>query len=542
MDLKRNLFLVFFIFISLIMWETWQKDHIIAVKKQPFVQNNNIKNNTINSHYINDHKKIITVNTDVFSIKINTQGGDIEEAKLINYQEKLGSNKPLSLLETSPFFIYQAQSGFTGKNGPDNPKYGENKRPTYSVQQDKFEMKKNENKISVPLIWKNKEGIIYKKTFIFKRGDYDIDLVYNIKNLTEKPIEVSIYGQLKQSINLPKNRDNKKFSIRTFRGAAYSTENNKYEKYKFETIKNKKLNIQTNHGWVAMLEQYFATAWIPHTLGKNYFYTNYSGTDFVTIGYRSSIINIPQNSEKSVKSTLWIGPEIQDKMSKVAKNLDLTVDYGWLWFISQPLFKLLRLINSFVGNWGLSIIIITFIVRGLLYPLTKTQYVSMAKMRMLQPKMQKIRDRFCDDKQKMSQEIMHLYKTEKVNPLGGCLPLIIQMPIFLALYYMLMDSIELRHAHFIFWIHDLSEKDPYYVLPILMGITMFVIQKISPNNSSDPMQKKIMNFIPVVFIIFFLWFPAGLVLYYIISNFFTILQQQIIYKNLEKKGIYQQKI
>lgn len=225
-------------------------------------------------------------------------------------------------------------------------------------------------------------------------------------------------------------------------------------------------------------------------------------------------------------------------MAAVAPHLDLTVDYGWLWFISQPLFKLLKFLHGFIGNWGFSIIAITFIVRGVMYPLTKAQYTSMAKMRLLQPKLQAMRERIGDDKQRMSQEMMALYKSEKVNPLGGCFPLLIQMPIFLALYYMLMGSVELRHAPFALWIHDLSAQDPYYILPILMGVTMFFIQKMSPTTVTDPMQQKIMTYMPVIFTVFFLWFPSGLVMYYIVSNLVTILQQQLIYRGLEKRGLH----
>ncbi|EBX6937749.1 membrane protein insertase YidC, partial [Salmonella enterica subsp. enterica serovar Bareilly] len=248
------------------------------------------------------------------------------------------------------------------------------------------------------------------------------------------------------------------------------------------------------------LQQYFATAWVPEKGTTNNFYTLYSAkTGDAFIGYKSDAIRIGANSEAKYNATLWVGPELQNEMEAVAPHLDLTVDYGWLWFISQPLFKLLKFIHSFIGNWGFSIIVITFIVRGIMYPLTRAQYTSMAKMRMLQPKLKAMRERIGDDKQRMSQEMMALYKEEKVNPLGGCLPLIIQMPIFLALYYMLMGSVELRHAPFIGWIHDLSAQDPYYILPILMGATMFVIQKLSPTAVTDPLQQKIFTFMPVIF-------------------------------------------
>ncbi|MFH6811718.1 membrane protein insertase YidC [Escherichia coli] len=354
-------------------------------------------------------------------------------------------------------------------------------------------------------------------------------------------LEISTFGQLKQSITLPPHLDtgSSNFALHTFRGAAYSTPDEKYEKYKFDTIAdNENLNISSKGGWVAMLQQYFATAWIPHNDGTNNFYTANLGNGIAAIGYKSQPVLVQPGQTGAMNSTLWVGPEIQDKMAAVAPHLDLTVDYGWLWFISQPLFKLLKWIHSFVGNWGFSIIIITFIVRGIMYPLTKAQYTSMAKMRMLQPKIQAMRERLGDDKQRISQEMMALYKAEKVNPLGGCFPLLIQMPIFLALYYMLMGSVELRQAPFALWIHDLSAQDPYYILPILMGVTMFFIQKMSPTTVTDPMQQKIMTFMPVIFTVFFLWFPSGLVLYYIVSNLVTIIQQQLIYRGLEKRGLH----
>jgi len=349
---------------------------------------------------------------------------------------------------------------------------------------------------------------------------------------------MNIFGQIKQTINLPKKRNvySGNFALQTFRGAAYSSDDNKYEKYKFDMIaNNKNLHIMTESGWIAMLQQYFAVAWIPDNLGKNTIYTSSLDHDTAVIGYKSPIINIPPNSRSIIKSKLWIGPEIQKEMKLVAPNLDLTVDYGWLWFLSQPLFKLLTILYSIIGNWGFSIILITFIMRGLTYPLTKAQYISMAKMRALQPKIQEIKEKFSKDKQRISQEMILLYKKEKINPLGGFLPIFIQMPIFLSLYYMLIGSVELRHAPFLLWIHDLSSQDPYYVLPVIMGLTMFFIQKISSTNHiSDPLQKKIMNFMPVIFTAFFLWFPSGLVLYYIISNLVTIIQQKFILSNLEK--------
>ena len=236
-----------------------------------------------------------------------------------------------------------------------------------------------------------------------------------------------------------------------------------------------------------------------------------------------------------------MGPEIQNQLKETANHLDLTVDYGWLWFLSQPLFYLLKFIHSFVGNWGFAIIIITFIVRGILFPLTRAQYRSMAKMKLLQPRIEALKERYGDDKQKMSAETMAIYKQEKVNPIGGCFLILIQMPIFISLFYMLGNAVELRHAPFALWIYDLSAQDPYYIFPLLMGGTMLLIQMMSPTPATDPLQKGLMTNMPMIFTVFFLWFPAGLVLYYIVSNLFTIAQQRIIYWELEKKGLHEKK-
>ena len=540
MDSQRNLFLIAFLFVTVMIWQTWQSDHAPKPLQTQTVQNTtSTADDTTQGVTASGQGKIITVRTDVLSLNINTRGGDVEQAQLLTYPEKLDSAQPYQMLETSPDFTYQAQSGLTGRNGPDNAHNGA--RPVYSTTDNSFVLADGQNELRIPLTFTAGNGAVYTKTFVLKRGEYAISVDYQINNASQQPLEVSMFGQLKQTIDLPKHRDtgSNNFALHTFRGAAYSSSETNYEKYKFDKISdNENLSTTTNNGWVAMLQQYFATAWVPQTAGANTLYTSNLGNGIAAIGYKSAPVTIAAGSQQELKATLWVGPEIQDKMAAVAPHLDLTVDYGWLWFISQPLFKLLKFLQSFIGNWGFSIIVITFIVRGIMYPLTKAQYTSMAKMRMLQPKIQAMRERLGDDKQRMSQEMMALYKSEKVNPLGGCLPLVIQMPIFLALYYMLMGSVELRHAPFALWIHDLSAQDPYYILPILMGITMFFIQKMSPTTVTDPMQQKIMTFMPVIFTVFFLWFPSGLVLYYIVSNLVTILQQQLIYRGLEKRGLH----
>ncbi|WP_044170050.1 membrane protein insertase YidC [Candidatus Pantoea carbekii] len=544
MDSQLNLFLIAFLSISFIMWQSWQIDHSSQQQQSQTLHKSNSSNAvsyiTTPLDTLGNSKSIVTIKTDVLLLHVNSRGGDIEQAQLLTYANKLGSDIPISLLDTTPSFIYQAQSGLIGINGPDNLKTNYT-RPLYQTSQTHFELSKGQNELRIPFRWKDNNGVVYTKTFSLKRGEFVVNVDYDINNTTSKPLEVILFAQLKQSINLPKYRDHdsNNFALHTFRGAAYSTTNLKYEKYKFDTIiDNQHLHVITRNGWVAMLEQYFATAWIPKTDGNNTLYTNNLGNGIVCIGYKSIPIIVNSGQQRHTSATLWIGPKIQNEMAAIAPYLDLTVDYGWLWFIAHPLFKLLKFLHAFIENWGFSIIFITFIVRGIMYPLTKAQYTSMAKTRMLQPKIKAMRDRLGDDKQKISQEMIALYKSEKVNPLGGCLPLIIQMPIFLALYYMLSCSVELRHAPFILWIRDLSAQDPYYILPIMMGITMFLMQKMSPSTVTDPLQQKIMAYMPIIFILFFLWFPSGLVLYYIVSNLFTVLQQQIIYRSLEKRGLY----
>ncbi|CRG51871.1 membrane protein insertase YidC [Yersinia wautersii] len=540
MDSQRNLLLIALLFVSFMIWQAWQVDN----NPQPTAQTTQQTTNTATGDKASQavpgsgQGQLITVKTDVLSLTINTRGGDIEQANLLAYPDTLGSSNTFELLETTPSFVYQAQSGLTGKNGPDNPANGD--RPLFEVPQTRFVLADGQDELRIPLTFTGKDGSVFIKTFVLKRNDYAISVDYHVNNASAAPLELTLFGQLKQSINLPKKRDtgSNNFALQTYRGAAYSSDETKYKKYSFSDIEDKNLDITTKGGWVAMLQQYFATAWIPAANETNTFYSAELGNGLAAIGFKGAPVVIQPGEQKQLSATLWVGPEIQNKMAEIAPHLDLTVDYGWLWFISQPLFKLLKFIHSFVGNWGFSIIVITFIVRGIMYPLTKAQYTSMAKMRLLQPKLAAMRERIGDDKQRMSQEMMALYKAEKVNPLGGCLPLIIQMPIFLALYYMLMSSVELRHAPFILWIHDLSAQDPYYILPILMGITMYFIQKMSPTTVTDPMQQKIMTFMPVIFTVFFLWFPAGLVLYYIVSNLVTILQQQLIYRGLEKRGLH----
>jgi YidC/Oxa1 family membrane protein insertase len=343
-----------------------------------------------------------------------------------------------------------------------------------------------------------------------------------------------MYGQIKQTIK----PSDSHMMMPTYRGAAYSTADTRYEKYKFDEITEKDLHKETQGGWVAMLQHYFVSAWVPPADQSNLIYSSVSNGTMANIGFRGQADTVAPGKTATVGADFYVGPKDQAALSELSDTLNLVVDYGVLWWLAVPIYKLMMFFHSFVGNWGLAIILITFTVRGILFPLTRAQYTSMAKMRNLQPKIQELKDRFGDDRQKMGQAMMEMYKKEKVNPMGGCLPIMLQMPIFLALYWVLLESVELRHAPFMLWIHDLSVQDPYYVLPILNGVSMFIMQKLQPMSPTmDPMQAKMMQYMPVVFTVFFLWFPSGLVLYWLMGNIVAIIQQKIIYAGLEKKGL-----
>ncbi|KFA59867.1 membrane protein insertase YidC [Gilliamella sp. Choc4-2] len=536
---QRNILVIALLFLSFFIWKAWEEDHAPKVPMANQLSQVN-EDDTPNGEALG---KTITVKSDVLSLIINTYGGDVQAAQLLKYEQILHSGTPFQLLTSRPDFVYIAESGLTGKDGPDNAIQGA-KRPVYQAQQTEYVLADGQDELRVPLTYQV-NGVDYTKYYVLHRGSYAIDVQYTINNQRQVPVEVSMYGQLKQTIELPHDAVTEGgggLGLSAFRGTAYSSSSTNYSKYSFDDIKDKALSVNTQTGWIAMLQHYFASAWVPAQNQDNLFYSRATAKNSqATIGFKGESTVIPAGSTQTIGAKLWLGPEIQSQLKETANHLDLIVDYGWLWFLSQPLFYLLKFIHSFIGNWGFAIIVITFIVRGILFPLTRAQYRSMAKMKILQPRLQALKERYGDDRQKMSMETMALYKQEKVNPLGGCLPLLIQMPIFLSLFYMLGNTVELRHAPFALWIHDLSAQDPYYILPLLMGGTMFLIQKMSPTPVTDPLQQKLMTYMPLIFTVFFLWFPSGLVLYYIVSNLFTIAQQRIIYWELEKKGLHEKK-
>ncbi|MEG9533106.1 membrane protein insertase YidC [Mannheimia indoligenes] len=539
---NRGLLLMGLLLVSVLIFTQWQQDFNPEIQAQKQAQaaaqtqqqvgdvpaasnaNNPIADSITQG-------KTITVESDVLRLTIDTLGGDVVGSDLLKHNAELNSNTPFKLLQQDGTKTYVAQSGLVGKNGIDTNAG----RPQYAVTADSFKLTDDQNELSVPLTFE-KDGVVYTKTFTLKRGSYDVGVNFNIKNNTAEAIEVQPYGQLKHSVI----ESSGSLTMPTYTGGAYSSSETNYKKYSFQDMEKANLSIDTKAGWIAVLQHYFVSAWVPNQDADNNLYSR-TNNGVATIGYRGPLTTIAPNSEANLSSKLWTGSKDQKEMEEAANHLDLTVDYGWAWFIAKPLFWLLTAIQKIVNNWGLAIIGVTIVVKTILYPLTKAQYTSMAKMRMLQPRITEMRERFGDDRQRMSQEMMKLYKEEKVNPMGGCLPILIQMPIFIALYWTFMEAVELRHAPFFGWIKDLSAQDPYYILPLLMGASMFLLQKMSPTPVADPMQQKVMNFMPVIFTVFFLWFPSGLVLYWLTSNLITIAQQWLIYRNLEKKGLHSRK-
>jgi protein translocase subunit yidC len=473
----------------------------------------------------------VTVKTDVLDVVIDTHGGDVVNAQLLKFARTQNSDERFELLHANPNQLYIAQSGLVGADGTDSAQG----RPVFHVEQTEFQL--TGDKLEVPLYYTLEDGSEVIKTFVFSKGSYAVDVVYTIRNATTTHKQLQFYAQLKQIMT----EGSGNMMMPTYKGGAYSWDEDRYEKYAFDDMRDQRLSLETQKGWVAMLEHYFVSAWIPRGEGTKQLFSRIVGGNQAIMGVLYPTTTVAPGAEAQIRSTLFVGPKDQDAMALVAEDLNLTVDYGFLWWLAQPIFKLLQLVQSVLINWGLSIIAITIIIKALLYPLTKAQYVSMAKMRMIQPKMQALRERYGDDRQKMSQAMMKMYKEEKVNPLGGCLPMLLQLPIFLALYWVLLESVELRHAPLFLWINDLSAKDPYFILPILMGASMFIMQKLQPTPATDPMQQKLLQYMPVIFTVFFLWFPAGLVLYWLSSNLITIGQMQWIYSGLEKKGMMERR-
>ncbi len=498
-------------------------------------------------------QQLISVQTDLYHLWINPKGGDIVRIELLNHDKNKDSDDPFVMLESDAKRTYVAQSGLIGLNGPDSSRNGrpvyEFEKTTYSLADAKATQDKDGKAVkvlTVPMVYKTTDGIEIIKTFTFKEGNYPVVVNHKVINRSAGAWQGQMFGQLKRDNSEdPGKSDQGIFTLGTFLGGAWGTPDEHYNKLKFANFSEEKLSVDAKDAWVAMVQHYFVSAWIPGdiklTQGEGQAFTaklesRKSADDMNIIGFTSPTITVPAGTVAEVDATFYSGPKIQSELKDLAVGLNQTVDYGWLWPIAKLLFLGLQFFHGIVGNWGWSIILLTILVKLILWPLSSKSYRSMAKMRVIAPEMQRMKEEFGEDRMRFSQEMMALYKREQVNPLSGCLPLLLQMPIFLALYWVLMESVELRHAPWLAWIQDLSAMDPWFILPLLMGVTMYVQQSLNPQ-PADPMQAKVFKFMPIIFTGFMLFFPAGLVLYWICNNSITILQQGLINKSVEKDRV-----
>ncbi len=470
--------------------------------------------------------QLIRVRTDVLDLAIDPRGGDIVELHLPQYPRRQDRpDVPFQLFERSSERTYEAQSGLIG-DGPDKA----SGRPQYSSEKTEYRLAEGQDELVVDLNY-NADGVNYTKRFTLERGNYALKVNYLIDNQSEKPWTGYLFGQLKRD-NSGDPSSSTATGTATYLGAALWTKDEPYRKVSMGDMDESNLRESVQGGWIAWLQHYFVTAWIPQADDTNQVQTRKDSQGNYIIGFTGPAVTVPAGAQGETGATLYAGPKSQDKLEELSPGLRLTVDYGILWFIAQPIFWLLENIHALLGNWGWSIIVLTIVIKLAFFPLSAASYRSMARMRAVSPKMQALKEQHGDDRQKMSQAMMELYKKEKINPLGGCLPILVQMPVFLALYWVLLESVEMRQAPWMFWITDLSIKDPFFILPIIMGVTMFIQQQLNPT-PPDPMQARVMKLLPIIFTFFFLWFPAGLVLYWVVNNVLSIAQQWYITRKIE---------
>ncbi|TND03933.1 MAG: preprotein translocase subunit YidC [Gammaproteobacteria bacterium] len=467
----------------------------------------------------------IRVITDVYNIEIDTLGGDLREVDLRAYPVVVGQpDQPFRLMKDEPGRLFIAQTGMLSRAAaPDH-------HALYSAAQTEFRLADGADELTVPLTWVSDSGLKVTKSYTFRRGSYLIDIDHTVTNNTPQEWSGRIYRQLQRT--RPGDGETPRF-IYTYTGGVIYSDENKYKKFDFDDMAKENLSRDITGGWAAMIQHYFVGALVPTKDQTNHYYSKALADGRFVLGMVSPDISAAPGASVTHNTRLFVGPKLQHQLEEVAPGLELTVDYGILTILSKPLYWLLNYIHKVVNNWGWAIIILTLIIKLAFYKLSAASYKSMANMRKLAPKLQQLRERYGDDRQRMSQGMMDLYKKEKINPLGGCLPIMVQIPVFIALYWVLLESVELRQAGFIFWLNDLSTKDPYYVLPVIMGATMFFQQKLNPP-PPDPVQAKVMMMLPFIFTAFFAFFPSGLVLYWVANSVLSIAQQWYITYRVEK--------
>lgn len=470
----------------------------------------------------------IRVITDTLALEIDTLGGDIRDAKMLQHGMPNDHDTPFHLMGDQGPLIYFAQNGLAVPRSANLP--APTHRAVYQVEQRDYQL--NGEQLRVPMVWRE-AGIEVTKTYVFTKGSYLIDVEYDVRNTTDQAWSGSLYSQFVRTAYDP-------YSSRmmyTYTGPVYyddHSDDNKYNKISFDDISDQPLeNRQIQGGWAAMIQHYFLTAAVPNQQVTNTYFAKTLDQGRYAIGVVEPSVTIEPGQSDVLRSQIYIGPTEQNVLKEIAPGLEKTIDYGMFTILAEPLFWLLNLINNFIGNWGWSIIALTIMIKLAFYKLSETSYRSMARLRKFQPKLKQLKENYGDDKALFQQKMMKLYKEEKINPLGGCLPILVQMPVFIALYWVLIYSVEMRQAEWMLWITDLSAKDPYFILPVLMGLTMWIQQKLNPTAMMDEMQQKVMKLLPFIFTFFFMWFPAGLVLYWLMNNILSVSQQWYITRKIE---------
>ncbi|MCW8826892.1 MAG: membrane protein insertase YidC [Gammaproteobacteria bacterium] len=537
MDFQRLLLFAGLSFTLLMIWEAWQNDYVRPQQQAQEIAQNSAANRSQDLpglpkvdapatvadapaaivQQVKSSQRISVV-TDGYNLEIDTLGGDLRRVDLVNYPiSKDEPNSPFRLMDDEGVAFF-AQSGLLTVDGDskDSPTHHD----IYTAAQSSYSLKEGEDRLDVELTWKGDNGLEVTKVYRFHRGSYLIDVDYKINNGGESKWQGHLYHQLQRQ----QPTDENNMFMYTYTGGVLYTDAEKYEKITFDDMAKGNISRTNTGGWVAMIQHYFLGAWIPPQQENINYYTKKGSNERFIIGGVGDKQTINSGESVILKGQLFVGPKLQSALEETAPGLELTVDYGFLTIIAKPLYWMLDFIHSFVGNWGWAIIFLTVLIKAVFYKLSETSYKSMAHMRKVQPKLVTMKERYKDDKQGMNQAMMKLYKEEKINPLGGCLPILVQMPVFIALYWMLMESVEMRQAPFMLWIQDLSIADPYFVLPLIMGATMMIQQKLNPT-PMDPTQAKVMMVLPIVFTVFFAFFPAGLVLYWVVNNALSILQQ-----------------
>jgi YidC/Oxa1 family membrane protein insertase len=543
MDNLRTFFIFALLVVSLLLWEAWQDDYVRPQQAVDAASETAKPADAANeqdelpalpsesAHAMPDvpqsetaaaSNSAVHVKTDVMDLQISTQGGDIRKLALLEYA--VSSDKPDTPVQflndvSSHFFV--TQSGL--RSEADAPTH----YADYRAENTDYVLAEGQDEIKVPLYWQGANGLQVVKTYTFKRNSYLVDVDYQVINQSGERFSAYPYAQL----NRNRGNDSSRF-IYTYTGAVFSNDNNEYKKISFDDLDDNAYNQTANNGWAAMLQHYFVAAIVPPQEGEQlgFYGKSINGTNY-TSGIRMPVISAEPGGQATANYELYLGPKKHERLEQVAKHLPLTVDYGVLTIISEPLFWVLKWLHKLVDNWGWSIVLMTILIKLAFFRLSAASYRSMAAMRKLTPKLTALKERYGDDKQKFNQAMMDLYRTEKINPLGGCLPILVQMPVFLAFYWVLVESIELRQADFILWIHDLTAMDPYFILPVMFGISMWFQQRLNPA-PQDPAQAMVMKIFPIVFTVFFAFFPSGLVLYWVVNNVMSIAQQWYITRKM----------